>query len=149
MDAPYADGLLGKFVAESGDRAGALALVDQGLRYMAYETGEHCRSPTHSSTASGVAKFLSAGVIPARLAAAEDAFETAIAVALTQGSRNFALRAALALAKLRNSNHRSAEAASCSRRGAAGLLADAGAAGGRRGPDAVRVAPVPPQLMNM
>jgi class 3 adenylate cyclase/predicted ATPase len=106
VDAPYFHGLLGKFVAESGDRAGALALVDQGLRY-AHETGEHWSDPELYRIRG---EILSAAD-PARLAAAEDAFETAIAVALTQGSRNFALRAALALAKLRNSNHRSAEAA--------------------------------------
>ena len=106
VDAPYFHGLLGKFVAESGDRAGALALVDQGLRY-AHETGEHWSDPELYRIRG---EILSAAG-PPKLAAAEDAFETAIAVALTQGSRVFALRAALALAKLRNSNHRSADMA--------------------------------------
>ena len=106
VDAPYFHGLLGKFVAKSGDRAGALALVDQGLRY-AHETGEHWSDPELYRIRG---EILSAAD-PARLAAAEEAFEAAIAVAREQGSRNFGLRAALALAKLRNSNHRSAEAA--------------------------------------
>ncbi|MBV8106045.1 MAG: AAA family ATPase [Hyphomicrobiales bacterium] len=105
-DTPYFHGLLGKFVAESGDRAGALALVDQGLRF-AHETGERWSDPELYRIRG---EFLSAAD-PVRFAAAEDAFETAIAVALGQGSRIFGLRAALALAKLRNSSHRSAEAA--------------------------------------
>jgi class 3 adenylate cyclase/tetratricopeptide (TPR) repeat protein len=105
-DAPYFHGLLGKFVAESGDRAGALALVDQGLRF-AHETGEHWSDPELYRIRGEV--LSTAG--PARLAAAEDAFETAIAVARGQASRIFGLRAALALAKLRTSNLRSAEAA--------------------------------------
>ncbi|MGA8713082.1 MAG: AAA family ATPase [Roseiarcus sp.] len=105
-DAPYFHGLLGKLVAESGDIAAGLALVDEGLRF-AHETGEHWTDPKLYRIRGDVL----AVAVPARLAAAEDAFETAIAVARRQGSRTFGLRAALALAKLRNSSHRSVEAA--------------------------------------
>jgi hypothetical protein len=47
---------------------------------------------------------------PANPAAAEEALQTAIAVAKKQGTRSFELRAALALAKLYQSTGRDAEA---------------------------------------
>ncbi len=105
-DAPYFHGLLGKLVAESGDIAAGLALVDDGLRF-AHETGEHWTDPELYRIRGEV---LSAAEPPG-LAAAEDAFETAVAVARRQESRTFGLRAALALAKLRNASHRCVEAA--------------------------------------
>ena len=106
VDAPYFHGLLGKFVGQSGDPAGALALVDEGLR-LANETGEHWSDPE-------LCRFRGEVLQVARSAAnkkVEQAFEAAIAIARQQGSRSFALRAALALAKLRQSSDRRADAA--------------------------------------
>ena len=132
-DAPYFHGLLGKLVAESGDIAAGLALVDDGLRF-AHETGEHWTDPELYRIRGEV---LSAAEPPG-LAAAEDAFETAVAVARRQESRTFGLRAALALAKLRNASHRCARGGRRAHARGARLLADAGDAGNRRGPGAAR-----------
>jgi tetratricopeptide (TPR) repeat protein len=105
-DAPYLHGLLGNFVAQSGDPAGALALVDEGLR-LADETGEHWSDPELYRFRGEVLQ--AAG--PAARARAEQAFEAAIAIARQQESRSFGLRAALALAKLRQSSDRRVDAA--------------------------------------
>jgi predicted ATPase len=105
-DAPYFHGLLGKFVAQSGDPAGALALVDEGLR-LADETGEHWSDPELYRFRGEVLQ--AAG--PTATERAGQAFEAAIAIARRQESRSFGLRAALALAKLRQSSNRRADAA--------------------------------------
>jgi predicted ATPase len=105
-DAPYLHGLLGKFVAQSGEPAGALALVDEGLR-LADETGEHWSDPELYRFRGEILQ--AAG--PGARARAEQAFEAAITIAQRQESRSFGLRAALALAKLRQSSNRRAEAA--------------------------------------
>jgi len=132
-DAPYFHGLLGKFVAESGDRAGALAVVDQGLRF-AHETGEHWSDPELYRIRGEV---LSASD-PARLAAAEDAFETASAVARGQGSRIFRSQGRAGAGEAAKFEPSFRSGGRRSRRGSARLLADAVDTGDRRGPDAAR-----------
>ena len=104
-DAPYFHGLLGKFVAQSGDPAGALSLVDEGLR-LADETGEHWSDPELYRFRGEILQAAD----PTATEQAEQAFEAAIAIARQQKSRSFGLRAALALAKLRQSSSRRADA---------------------------------------
>ncbi len=68
---------------------------------------------------------------PANPAPAEEAFQTAIAVAKQQGTRSFELRAALSLAKLYQSTGRPADAHAVLAPALEGFCADAGNAGDR------------------
>ena len=103
------DGLLKITLAEAEARANdpdrALAILDEAvatcerLGYHAFE------AELHRSRGEILRKR-----DPANPAPAEEAFQTAIAVAKRQGTRSFELRAALALAKLYQSTGRPAEA---------------------------------------
>jgi predicted ATPase len=102
---PWVHGLIAELQATAGHVDEALATVDQGLA-LAEETGEHWKDPL---------LFRRKGEIllrrdPANTAPAEEAFQRAIAIAKLQGSRSYGLRAALALAKLYQSNARPADA---------------------------------------
>ena len=103
--APWIYGMAAELEAMAGSVDGALATVDQGLE-LAKETGERLTDPV---------LFRCKGEIllrrdPANPMPAEEAFQTAIAVAKEQGSRSFGLRAALKLAKLYQSTARPVEA---------------------------------------
>ena len=63
---------------------------------------------------------------PANTAPAEEAFQTAIAIAREQEARSFELRAALSLAKLYQSTNRAADAHAVLAAGARRLIADTG-----------------------
>ena len=103
------DGLLKIVLAEAehgaGDADRAVALIDEGLAttertgYRAFE------AELHRVRAEILLKRDSANPAPA-----EEAFQTAIAVAKHQGTRSFQLRAALALARLYQSTGRPVEA---------------------------------------
>ena len=103
------DGLLKIALAEAEARAGdpdrAVALVDEGLA-TAERTG-YCafEAELHRVRGEILLKRDSANSAPA-----EEAFQTAIAVAKRQATRSFELRAALSLAKLNQSIGRFAEA---------------------------------------
>ena len=103
------DGLLKIALAEAEARAGdpdrAVALVDEGLA-TAERTG-YCafEAELHRVRGEILLKRDSANSAPA-----EEAFQTAIAVAKRQATRSFELRAGLSLAKLYQSTGRSAEA---------------------------------------
>ena len=103
------DGLLKIALAEAEARAGdadrAIAIVDEALAtcdragYRAFE------AELHRARGEMLLKR-----DPANPAPAEEAFLTALAVAKRQGTRSFALRAALSLAKLYQSTDRAADA---------------------------------------
>ena len=100
--APWCYGLMAELAGSVED---ALASVNAGLA-LAQETGERWTEPL---------LFRSKGEIllhrdHANPAPAEEAFRTAIAIAQQQGSRSFALRASLSLAKLCQSTDRPADA---------------------------------------
>jgi class 3 adenylate cyclase/predicted ATPase len=102
---PWVHCLIAELEAMAGHVDAALATVDQGLA-LAEDTGEHWKDPL---------LFRRKGEIllrrdPANLAPAEEAFQSAIAIAKQQGSRSYGLRAALALAKLCQSTGRPADA---------------------------------------
>jgi predicted ATPase len=103
------DGLLKIALAEAEARAGdfdrALAILDEALatcEHLGYHAFE---AELHRSRGEILRKR-----DPANPAPAEEAFQTAIAVARKQGTRSFELRAALALAKLYQSTARLTEA---------------------------------------
>ena len=103
------DGLLKIALAEAEARAGdpdrAVALVDEGLA-TAERTGYRAfEAELHRARGEMLLKRDSAQSAPA-----EEAFQSALAVAKQQSARSFELRAALALAKLYQSTGRHAEA---------------------------------------
>jgi predicted ATPase len=101
---PFYQGLLVEIDAQ-GDAEGALTRIDGALA-LAGETGEHWSDAfLHRLRGEILLKR-----DPANTAPAEDAFLTAIAIAQQQKSRSFALRAALSLAKLYQSDGRPADA---------------------------------------
>jgi len=132
-DAPYFHGLLGKFVAESGDRAGALAVVDQGLRF-AHETGEHWSRPgalPHPRRGPvGLGSRQARGGRGRFRDRERGGARAGVAHFRSQG-RAGAGEAAKFEPSFRSGGRRS-------RRGSARLLADAVDTGDRRGPDAAR-----------
>ena len=103
------DGLLKIALAETEARAGdsvrAMATLDQALMtadrlgYRAFEAG-----------LNGTRGEILLDCEPANPAPAEEAFQTAIAIAKRQGTCSFELRAAFALAKLYQSTGRPADA---------------------------------------
>jgi tetratricopeptide (TPR) repeat protein len=105
----YFDGLIKIALAEAqaraGDFDGALAILDEALAtserigYRSFDT-ELCRVRGETLLKRD----------PANLAPAEEALQTAIAVAKRQGTRSFELRASLSLAKLYQSTARPVEA---------------------------------------
>jgi class 3 adenylate cyclase/predicted ATPase len=101
---PFYQGLLAEIEAQ-GAAAGALTRIEEALA-LAGETGEHWSDAfLHRCRGEILLKR-----DPANTTAAEDAFLTAIAVTQQQKARSFALRAALALAKLYQSTARVADA---------------------------------------
>jgi tetratricopeptide (TPR) repeat protein len=102
---PFFQGLLAELEAEEGDFEGALAQIDDALA-TAHETGEHrCDAFLHRLRGELLLKR-----DPANPAAAEDALQTALAIAERQGGRFYGLLAALSLAKLYRSTAGPAEA---------------------------------------
>jgi predicted ATPase len=103
--APLYTGLLAKLDAGGPDPNDALAQIDAAIA-LAQQTGESWSdSMLHRIRGEILLKRDTANP-----ASAEEAFQTAIAVAREQGSRSFRLQAALALAKLYLSTGRPADA---------------------------------------
>ena len=111
-DAPSLYGLLAELEAPVRGPESALALIDQGLA-IAKETGEHFTDPYLHRLRGDVLLKRN----PADLALAEEAYQTAVAIAKAQGARSYELLASLSLAKLYQSTGR--------RDGAHGVLAPA------------------------
>jgi predicted ATPase len=102
---PLLQGLLAELEAEGQDAAGALRRIDEELA-LANETGEHWTDALLHRIRGAILLKRD----PANPAPAEEAFQTAIAVAQAQKARSFELQAALALAKLYQSSGRPVEA---------------------------------------
>jgi predicted ATPase len=102
---PYFLGLRAELEAETRSADVALTLIGEGL-VIAQETGERI-SDSFLYRLRG--EILLIGD-PANLAPAEQAFQTAVAIARHQGARSYELLGALALAKLNQSTGRPAEA---------------------------------------
>jgi class 3 adenylate cyclase/tetratricopeptide (TPR) repeat protein len=103
--APSFHGLLAELEAMRRDPDCALTLIEKGLE-IADETGEHFTDPYLHRIRGEI--LLSRE--PASPAPAEEAFQTAIAIAKGQSARSYELLAALSLAKLYQSTARPAEA---------------------------------------
>ena len=103
--APYFHGLLAELEAKTRSPDSALTLIGQGLA-IAEEIGAHLMEP-YLHRLRG--EILLRGE-PAKSAAAEGAFRTAIAIAKQQGARSYELLASLSLAKLYQSTARPADA---------------------------------------
>ena len=103
------DGLVKIALAEAEARAGdpgrAVAILDEALA-----TVDHLGYRAFEAELHRVRGEILLQRDPASLAPAEEAFQTAIAVAKQQATRSFELRAALALAKLYQSTGRPADA---------------------------------------
>ena len=103
------DGLLKIALAEAEARAGdldrAIAILDEALATCDRTGHRAFEAELHRARGEILLKR-----DPANPAPAEEAFQTAIAVAKQQGTRSFELRAALALAKLYQSTGRPADA---------------------------------------
>jgi len=102
---PSFHGLLAELEAMRRDPDCALTLIEKGLE-IADETGEHFTDPYLHRIRGEI--LLSRE--PASPAPAEEAFQTAIAIAKGQSARSYELLAALSLAKLYQSTARPAEA---------------------------------------
>ena len=98
---PSFHGLLADLEAMRPDLDGALATIDAGLA-LAEETGEHYTDP-HLHRLRGDFLLMRS---PADSVRAEEAFQTAIAVAKAQGARGYVLLASHALARLHQSTGR-------------------------------------------
>ena len=103
--APSFYGLLAELEAMRPDVDAALAAIDAGFA-IAEETGEHYTDP-YLYRLRG--EFLQVQC-PDAPAPAEDAFQTAIAIAKGQGARGYALLASYSLAKLYQSTGRPTDA---------------------------------------
>jgi predicted ATPase len=103
--APSFHGLLADLEAMRPDLDSALMTIDAGLA-MAEETGEHYTDP-YLYRLRG--EFLQRSA-PGAADPAEEAFQTAIAIAKGQGARGYALMSAHSLAKLYKSTGRRGEA---------------------------------------
>jgi predicted ATPase len=103
------DGLLKIALAEAvlrtGDPEGALAILDETLATSDRAGSRAFEAELHRVRGEALLKR-----DPVNPAIAEEAFQTAIAIARKQGTRSFGLRAALALAKLYQSTSRPVEA---------------------------------------
>ena len=96
---------LGEAEARSGDPERALVTVDEALASTAGTRGRAWDAELH-----GLRGEILLQRDPSHSSPAEQAFQTAIAVARRQGARSLALRAALSLAKLYQSTGRAVEA---------------------------------------
>jgi predicted ATPase len=102
---PLFQGLLAELEAEGNDADGALRRIDEALA-LASETGERW-------TDAQLHRIRGAILLrrdPANTAPAEEAFQTAIAIAQAQKARRFELRAALSLARIYQSTGRPVDA---------------------------------------
>ena len=103
------DGLIKITLAEAEARAGdpgrGLAILDEALMTCERTSGRAFEAELHRARGEMLLKRDAANAAPA-----EEAFQTAIAVAKQQGTRSFELRAALSLAKLYHSTGRPADA---------------------------------------
>jgi class 3 adenylate cyclase/predicted ATPase len=103
--APFYTGLLAELAAGGPDPNDAQAQIDAAIT-LAQQTGERwADSMLHRIRGDILLKR-----DPTNPAPAEEVFQTALAIARQQGSRSFGLQAALALAKLYQSNARPADA---------------------------------------
>jgi tetratricopeptide (TPR) repeat protein len=103
--APLYQGRLAELEAEGNDADGGLHRIDEALA-LASETGEHWTDALlHRLRGDILLKRDLADPAPA-----EDAYQTAIAIAKQQGARSYELLASLALAKLYQSTARPVEA---------------------------------------
>jgi predicted ATPase len=98
-------GLLAELEATKRGPDSALALIDQGLS-IAEETGEHVTDPYLYRLRGEILLKRD----PANPGPAEEAFQTAIAIAKEQGARSYELLASLSLAKLYQSTARPVDA---------------------------------------
>jgi predicted ATPase len=98
-------GLFAELEATARGPDSALPLIDQGLS-IAEETGEHVTDPYLYRLRGEILLKRD----PANPAPAEEAFQTAIAIAEEQGARSYVLLASLSLAKLYQSTGRQDEA---------------------------------------
>jgi predicted ATPase len=103
--APLFQGRLAELEVEGRDADGAVRRIDEALA-LANETGEHWTDALLHRIRGAILLKRD----PANPAPAEEAFQTAIAIAQAQKARSFELQAALALAKLYQSTARPAEA---------------------------------------
>ena len=102
---PLFHGMLAQLEAATRGHDAALTLIDRGLA-IAAETGERFTDPyLHRLRGDILLKR-----DPANPAPAEEAFQTAIAIAKEQGARSYELLASLSLAKLYQLSARRAEA---------------------------------------
>ena len=125
---PSFHGLLAELEAMTKSTDSALMLIDNGLR-IAQETGEHWTDPyLHRLRGDILLKRDSADPAPA-----EEAYQTAIAIAKDQGGRSYELLASLSLAKLYQSTPPPRRSPRRPRARARRLFADAGDARDRRG----------------
>ena len=98
-------GLLADLEAATRDPDAALTLIDKGLA-AAQETGEHYTDPyLHRLRGEVLFRRDPANPVPA-----EEAFQTALAIAKQQGARSYELLASLSLAKLYQSTGRPTDA---------------------------------------
>ena len=105
INAPSFHGLLAELEAATRGPDAALTLIDQGLA-AAQETGEHYTDPyLHRLRGEVLFRRDPANPVPA-----EEAFQTAVAIAKQQGARSYELLASFSLAKLYQSTGRLAEA---------------------------------------
>jgi tetratricopeptide (TPR) repeat protein len=95
LNAPLFQGRLAELEAEGDDADGALQRIDAALA-LAGETGEHWTDALLHRIRGEILRKRD----PANTAPAEEAFQTAIAIAQAQKARSFELRAAISLAKL-------------------------------------------------
>jgi len=102
---PFCSALLAELEAEVGEIDTAVGTIDRTLAEIE-RTGQR----TFEAEAHRIRGEILFKRDPGNPAPAEEAFQTAIAVARRQGARSFALRAALSLAKLLQSNGHSTEA---------------------------------------
>jgi tetratricopeptide (TPR) repeat protein len=105
IGAPFYQGLLSELEATTKGFESALAVIDHALK-IAEETGEHLCDPY----LHGLRGDLLLRRDPSNPGPAEEAFQTAIAIAKQQGARSWGLRAALSLTKLCQSTGRIVEA---------------------------------------
>ena len=112
--------LLAELEATSRDLDHALTLIGEGLA-IAEEIGGHLFDPYLHRLRGNIRLRRD----PTNLAPAEEAFQTAVAIAHQQGARSHGLRAALSLAKLYQSTSRLADAHAVLAPALEGFLADA------------------------
>jgi class 3 adenylate cyclase/predicted ATPase len=105
LHAPLFQGRLAELEAEGQDADGALRRIDEALA-LANETCEHWTDVLLHRIRGAILLKRD----PANPAPAQEAFQTAIAVARGQKAQSFELQAALSLAKLHQSSARPAEA---------------------------------------